>query len=245
MKKLVKLLAVVLAMALTATLSVGLTLAYLQDTDEDINVMTLGNVQIEQIEQERDENGNLVDFKQAKPAYPAVGPIAWDDTMITVNGGQYKVFTPELKNVVDKIVTVKNTGESDAYVRTIVAIEAPDYDPKDLIHISNTDDADGVSVSSPVKAEIDGTKYVVFAFTYQNALGAKMTSAPSLLQVFLDSKTTNEDVAKFGDTWEIMVLSQAVQTAGFADAATALNTAFGEADAANVVEWFEDILTNP
>ena len=34
------------------------TLAYLTDTDEDVNVMTLGNVDIEQIEQQRGEVGS-------------------------------------------------------------------------------------------------------------------------------------------------------------------------------------------
>ena len=234
-----KIIAMVLALILVAGLSIGGTLAYLQDQQSDINVMTLGSVYIEQIEQERDASGNLVEFTQSKPAYPAVGPIDWANEKITVNGGEYKVFTPDLKNVVDKIVTVKNTGKSDAYIRTIVAIEAPNYDPTDLIHM-NTNDV-GVSMSAPVFAEIDGIKYVVFAFTYSEALEHGEKSAPSLLQVFLDSKTTNEYVAQFGDTWEIMVLSQAVQTAGFANAQTALDTAFGKVNATNVVEWFEGI----
>ena len=42
--------AVVLALATTAALSVGLTTAYLTDKDEDVNVMTLGNVDIAQHE---------------------------------------------------------------------------------------------------------------------------------------------------------------------------------------------------
>ena len=129
-----------LAVALTASISAGAaiagTVAYLQDTESDVNVMTLGNVDIEQIEQERDANGTLVDFSQAKPAYPAVGSIEWDTDLLTVNGVGYKVFDDGLKNVVDKIVTVNNTGKSDAYVRTVVAIEAPEGDPNDLIHFN-------------------------------------------------------------------------------------------------------------
>ena len=221
----------VVSYVLVAALAIGGTVAFLQDSDSDVNVMTLGNVKIEQIEQERDENGNLVEFSQAKPAYPAVGGIAWATDGVEVNGTKYKVFDPALKNVVDKIVTVNNTGKSDAYVRTVVAIEAPDFDEKDLIHI-NWNGTD-TTISNAVKAEIDGVKYVIFTFTYKEVVKAGAKSAPSLVQVFLDEETTNEDCAKFGESWQILVMSQAVQTAGFADAKTALDTAFGEITAAN------------
>ena len=235
-----KIIALLLVIALTAGISIAGTTAYLQSEDSDVNVMTLGNVKIDQIEQERDENGNLDNFTQAKPAFPAVGPVEWAGTGVNVNGTEYKVFTDELKNVVDKIVTVENTGKSPAYVRTVIAIEAPDYDPNDLIHINYNDT--GVSISEPVKVEVGGVEYVCFAFTYDAALAPGQTSAPSLMQVFLDSKATNEDVAKFGDTWEILVVSQAVQTQGFADAETALDTAFGK-PSEKAAEWFGDIKT--
>ena len=39
-----------LIVALTAAVAVGGTMAYLTDTDEDTNVMTLGNVKIDQLE---------------------------------------------------------------------------------------------------------------------------------------------------------------------------------------------------
>jgi len=231
-----KALLVSLAFMLVAAMAVGITVAYLQDEDSAVNVMTLGNVYIEQIEQERDANGNLVPFTQAKPAYPAVGPIGWAPSGVEVNGTEYKVFTADLKNVVDKIVTVNNTGKSDAYVRTVVAIEAPDYDPNDLIHI-NWNGTD-TTISAPVVTKIDGVDYVVFTFTYKEAVKSGEKSAPSLMQVFLDAAAKNEDVAKFGDSWDIRVISQAIQTAGFADAKTALDTGFGEANATNVAAWF-------
>ncbi len=228
----------ILSLVLAVALGVGGTLAYLQDTDEDVNVMTLGSVYITQNEQERDADGNLVPFTPNKPAYPAVGPIEWAEAGkgVVVNGTEYKVFTDELQNVVDKIVTVTNTGKSDAYIRTIVAIEAPDYDPTDLIHFNyNVTD---VAISAPVCFTRDGVDYVCFCFTYPEALAPQETSAPSLVQLFLDSKATNADIEKFGETWEVLVLSQAVQTQGFADAETALNTAFEEVNAENVAKWF-------
>ena len=92
------------SLVLTAVLAIGGTLAYLQDEDSDVNVMTLGNVEIDQIEYERVvENGGWVsigetdkygytpdklrEFTQDKPLYPAVfadGAIKWDDR----NGSQ-------------------------------------------------------------------------------------------------------------------------------------------------------------
>ena len=50
-----KILAWLLVLTLTAAVSIGATLAYLTDTDEDVNVMTLGNVDIQQIELQRAE----------------------------------------------------------------------------------------------------------------------------------------------------------------------------------------------
>ena len=49
-----------LSLVLVAALAIGGTVAYLQDDDSDVNVMTLGNVKIEQHEYERkvDADGN-------------------------------------------------------------------------------------------------------------------------------------------------------------------------------------------
>ncbi len=235
------------AYVLVAALAIGGTIAYLTSNDSDVNVMTLGNVEIEQIEQERDENGVLVGFTDNKPAYPAVGPIEYAENGVDINGTEYKVFTDDLKNVIDKIVTVKNTGKSPAYIRTIIAIEAPEGDPNDLIHVNVNDD--GLSYTSWASVEIDGVDYVYSVFTYDEALNPGEISAPSLMQVFLDSAATNEDCAKFGDTWEILVVSQAVQAAGFDSAVAALNGGFGSPSAINAetgamlcVDWFSDAL---
>ncbi len=235
-----KIIALLLVVAMTAAASVAGTIAYLSDTDSDVNVMTVGNVYIEQIEQERDANGDLVDFTQDKPAYPVVGPIAWADKGVDVNGTEYKVFTADLKNVVDKIVTVKNVGKSDAYVRTIVAIEAPDGDPENLIHVNVS--PDGLTYTAWDLVEIDGVDYVYSVFTYADALKPGKISTPSLVQVFLDSKATNEYCELLGDEWNILVLSQAVQTAGFENPATALDTAFGVANDENVIKWFKGVI---
>ncbi|MBE6781276.1 MAG: hypothetical protein E7540_00915 [Ruminococcaceae bacterium] len=228
-----------LSFVLVGAVAIGSTLAYLTSEDSDVNVMTLGNVSIEQVEYERDENGNLVEFSQAKPAFPAVYDTeAWAEEGVNVNGDEYKVFSNDMKNVVDKIVTVNNTGKSDAFVRTLIAIEAPEGDPNNLIHINfNSTD---VTVTKSFLTDINNITYYVMCCTYNEAIAANEKSAPSLMQVFLDKKATNEDCAKFGDAWEILVMSQAVQTEGFANATTALDTAFGAVDEAKVSEWFGD-----
>ena len=66
-----KFLTLLLTVALTATLAITGTVAYLTDTDQDVNTMTMGSVQIDQIEQERGASG-LTDFTQDKPLLPAV-----------------------------------------------------------------------------------------------------------------------------------------------------------------------------
>ena len=74
---------VISAIVLTLAVAIGGTVAYLQDTDSDVNVMTMGNVYIEQHEYERvlkadgtyemvtsakyGEGYKLQDFTQAKP----------------------------------------------------------------------------------------------------------------------------------------------------------------------------------
>lgn len=238
MKK--KIFAVILCVAMLAIAVVSGTMAYFTDSKAVTNTMTVGSVKIEQIEQERDENGNLVDFTQDKPIVPSVGKIEWADEKLDVNGIDCKVFAPSVKNVIDKIVTVKNVGKSAAYIRTIVVLEAPDYDAKDLIHVNVNDDSGVVSYTEWAPVDIDGVQYVYSVFTYDSALAPNAISAPSLVQVFLDSATTNEDAAAYGETWDILVLSQAVQADGFGSAAEALNEAFGEATATNVAGWFAE-----
>lgn len=233
------------AVALTAAVSVGATLAYLTDTDEDVNVMTLGNVYIDQIEQERvdqDVNQNtLIDFEQNKPLLPAVyekdSGVDWAPAdQWVVPGDEAWRVVEDNSNVVDKFVTVKNTGESDAYVRTIFAFEE---DASDMIHIVHN----GTAIKdAPTwvwdfgvgNVEIDGKTYHLFVATYTGILKPGETTIPSLKQVYLDKAATNEVCAAFGETYEILVYSQAIQVAGFNttdnqgnNAKTALNEGFG------------------
>lgn len=70
MKK--KILAVAIAAIMLVTAIASVSLAYMTDTDEQVNVMTSGKVTIELKEWMRDENGELVEFQNPEFIYPAV-----------------------------------------------------------------------------------------------------------------------------------------------------------------------------
>ena len=278
-----KILMMVLSLVLVAALSIGGTVAYLQDTDEDVNVMTLGSVKIAQHEYQReiDANGNYVTdtidgvtsykleaFEQGKALLPATelntdgtpnnyGAGGYGSTnvmfkQVGANGGGMQVFTS--KNAQDKFVFVENTGKSDAYVRTIIAYEAGSLDTLEewdaLISTSNHfawDEPANIGI-----VDIDGNNYAVLEYVYKGrpdkgyhangVLPAGEVTQCSLAQVYMRSTATNEDCEALdgndNGTYDILVLSQAVQVDGFADAATALKAGFGEANATNVAKWF-------
>ena len=256
----------VAAIVMSVVLSVGSTMAYLTSTVSDVNVMTLGNVEIAQHEYERVVNANgeyelvtsprgegykLQEFSQAKPLFPAVGKVTgWDDTVIWFDqlsdkavGGQ--MVLDGLKNVQDKIVLVENTGKSDAYVRTIIAFEVGSlsdaYD--DLIMINHNDSFWAYEEIGNV--EIDGNVYFVAEYVYQGSstqhaggiLPPGAYTYDSLAQIYLKPETTNEDIIAIdgnkNGTYDILVVSQAVQTAGFDSASEALDEAFGDITTTN------------
>lgn len=286
MKK--RILTLSLVIALIATCFAG-TLAYLQDTDAAKNTMTLGKVDIEQLEYERvvDENGNWVStgekdsygfvpdklqvFTQDKPMYPAVfteGAIDWDDR---VEGymqswgqvgasGNAKLFDDSVKNTVDKMVFVKNTGKNDVYVRTLVALEQGSVatDNFDKVIKTNSDYQHGTTAGHWDRETVAGnvkigdSTYYIYCYTYRGpnsnpngVLEVGKVSYPSLLQVYMLPEATNADVTAVDGNangkYDILVLSQAVQTAGFDNATTALDTAFGDVTAATAAEWLANV----
>lgn len=252
-----------LSLVLVAALAIGGTVAYLQDDDSDVNVMTLGNVKIEQHEYERATNADgsyktdtidnqtsyvLKDFTQGKALLPSTDPSnhgagTWDNTTVRMSQvdshGGMQVFVN--RNAQDKFVTVENTGKTDAYVRTLVAIEIGSTDGS-LIGTSYHSTWNPTEIG---KITIDGNTYLLIEYAYEGGkltdgtwrhqngiLPAGDTSYPNLSQVYISAAATNEDmVALDGNgngTLDILVVSQAVQAAGFADAETALNAGFGD-----------------
>lgn len=210
-------LVMILCLVLAVALGVGGTLAYLTDSDGDVNVMTVGHVTITQNEQERVEIGNpdagLDEFTQNKPMNPAVSTDGSSKETVNVNGWEVKI-RDQVKNYVDKIVSVTNTGANDAYVRTIFAFpEAGDFDTtynasEQWFHwngVSDTDTtpANGWIWGADEKTEwpgnnegwdvyenvtIDGTVYDIYVVTNKNVLKKGETTAPSLLGMYLDPR---------------------------------------------------------
>lgn len=246
-----------LVLALTATVSIGATLAYLTDTDEDVNVMTLGKVKIDQLEYEREnpetenDEAKVQEFHDNKPLYPAVidKDFQWTtgDSVVDweqIDGeGSDEIWDPStINNELDKMVFVKNKGDYDAYVRSVIAFEAGNYNTLDeflsMVHLNvNTADWTWDWVKTPVT--IGESKYFVVTATYNEVLTPGELTSPSLLQIALDPSATNEDVKAFGDTFQVLVKSQGIQAEGFEDAKTALNSGFGEVTAENV-PWEND-----
>lgn len=238
MKK--KILAVCLVLILAITAITGASLAYLQDTDTEDNVFTVGNVKIDLWE---DFNENLAELM------PTTGKDANGNTI----------------NAINKDIYVYNEGKNDAYVRVHIAIPTvldsgdPDFDASaNVLHWNfakdsvaagawnwySTYDADAYAATESMPgyprnggdwnfytATINGVSYNVYVATYMTAIENGANTLSAFDQVYLDAKVTNEDVAKItetlGENWHIYVAAEGVQEQGFADAYTALNTAFG------------------
>lgn len=109
-----KIISLCLAAVLTVTAVAGASLAYLTDTKDAVNTFTVGRVKIDLVEQERSADGTeLKDFEQNKKLLPLVG---------SAQGEKDSFGMPTAKNYVDKMVTVRNTGSEDAYIRLYFAI---------------------------------------------------------------------------------------------------------------------------
>ena len=254
-----KILAWFLILATTAAVAVGGTLAYLTDTDEDVNVMTLGKVKIDQLEFERidseseNENAAVQEFHDNKPLYPTIidkdqfdwtiGDSYVDWAQIDKDGYTSQIWDPaNINNEVDKMVFVKNKGDYDAYVRSVFAFEAGKYQTADefksKVHLNlNTTDWTWVWEQEPVT--IGSSKYFIATATYNKVLKPGALTEISLAQIALDPSATNEDVKAFGDTYQVLVKSQGIQADGFTDANTALTEGFGSISNANI-PWKND-----
>ena len=236
-----KIISLCLVVCLLAT-AIGGTLAYFTDTEAAKNVMTMGNVDIEQIEQERSPDGVLQPYTQNHTLLP-MGGYDWEE--VTVNGDSISV----LADALDKIVTVKNNGNSDAYVRTIVALEAgKSEDEAKSMWYQNLAVTDNVASGQVIRddknlyVQIGDSWFAIVVYTYCDAIAAGTESVPSLTGVGLYPETTKEDVANLEGDYEVLVVSQAVQASDMGDdAGAALDKAFGDVDATNVAKWFEDV----
>lgn len=247
MKK--KITAIALVVCLVAVAIVGGSLAYFTDTDNATNTFTVGGVKIQLIEQQRNANSSaLVPFEQDKNLMPIVGSAQGEQEI--VDG----VKLPTAENYVDKIMTIKNTGASKAYVRIFVAVptalqngQTPNAPRYDVLHWNFNGDScaegqwtDEIVVANPTV--IKGVEYKIYSRTYTTALAKdEVTATPAYIGFYLDKSVDMNADGEYTVDWgngpevinynlsegvEIPVFAQAIQAEGF-DSAEAAFTASG------------------
>ena len=202
MKK--KILAIGLVVAMAATAVVGGTLAYFTDTDQKTNTFTAGGVKIDLIEQQVNDGGTaLEDFKQNQVLMPIVG---------SAQGDKDSFGQPVAENYIDKIVTIKNTGNSDAYVRAYFAIPTALDDGYETFNAGlnvlhfNFGNANGATTQGNqwnwnndsgtwkyYETTIDGVKYNVYYADYYTTLAAGATTEQFISGVYLDKNVDMKD----------------------------------------------------
>lgn len=237
MKK--KIIALAVVVAMLAIGAISSTLAYFSDSEFNKNVMTVGNVDITQDE-------------------------VFEDN-INIQPGQE----------VEKEVTVNNIGQGDAYIRTFIAMEDT-YDIAANVRVlfnsvpncngnpctawdqpsGNNDwlqikvaDEDGKWV------EADGSTWTIytiglFDYAHEGLVDSVLPAGQSvenLQAIELKAGTGNDFYARSGEKYDVLVLTQAVQTGTFATAADAFEATFGDGDItfeddATVAAYFEEYL---
>ena len=247
MKK--KIVALCLCVALAVVAIGGATLAYFTDTDDATNTFAVGGVKIDLIEQQVNEDGTaLEDFEQNQVLMPIVG---------SAQGAKDNFGQPVAENYIDKIVTIKNTGKSAAYVRAYFAIPSALDDGYEtfnaganILHF-NFGNENGVSTEGVqwswmhgnkwnyFETTIDGVAYNVYYADYYQALPAGETTEQFISGVYLDknvdmkddnyidTRFPNADLSILKGTVSCPVFAVACQAEGFDNAAAAVDAAFG------------------
>ena len=201
MKKKIAALCLVAVLAVTAV--VGGTLAYFTDTDSEDNTFTVGGVTIDLIEQQVNEDGTeLEEFEQDQVLMPIVG---------SAQGEKDDFGQPVAANYVDKIVTIKNTGKSDAFVRAYFAIPSALDDGYETFNAGlnvlhfNFGNEEGVSTQGVqwtwthgskwnyFETTIDDVSYNVYYADYYEALPAGDTTEQFVSGVYLDKSFDMKD----------------------------------------------------
>lgn len=198
-----------------AAITAGVTYAVFHyQTPSVVNVMTAGNVQIELIEQQRDGKGGLEAFEQGKKITPIVGSAQLSE--------KDAYGMPEVDNYQDKIISVKNTGANEAYVRVLIAYPAilkqesintnGNTSNQDALHsnLGNRVDLTGnytpewgdnwkenwrwdyTSVPSKV-ITINGVEYLVECITFKDELEAGVQTSAAIAGVYLDDDVNYVD----------------------------------------------------
>ncbi len=151
------------------------TLAYFNADVQTHNVITSGNVKIDLIEQAKQEDGSLVDYTDPVRVMPGTD--------------------------VSKIVTVKNIGAGDAWIRVSVDSTVTFRDP------ANAKPHDG-----DIVLDFDTENWILKDgyYYYTKPLAAQQTTAPLFTQVSFNPKMGN---IYQGSKLDIQIQAQGVQVA--------------------------------
>ncbi|MBR5942800.1 MAG: hypothetical protein IKZ81_05595, partial [Clostridia bacterium] len=166
-KKVLIISAIVICIALVA----GTSLAFFRDSDEKVNVFTLGTVDIEQ--HEKDRTG--ADFVDEGLLLPVI-----DTTLGTANesaNSRDADGMPTDENFRDKIVTVENVGTEKAYVRTYIGVPKA-LDDAGILKQDIKTGTKWTAVSADPVAVVtrDNIEYNVYAYYYDEELDAAATT---------------------------------------------------------------------
>ena len=202
MKK--KITALCLCVALLAIAVVGASLAYFTDTKSATNTFTVGNVKIKLIEEQSNEDHTgFVPYEGNKVLMPIVG---------SAQGEKYTNGQPMAKNYIDKVVTIKNTGNSAAWIRAYYAVPSALDDGfgesfnagMNILHgnFGNVGDRTTYEVEWKWKNEgkwqyfetvMDGVSYNVYFADYYQPLAAGETTVQFISGVYLDKNVDMKD----------------------------------------------------
>lgn len=227
-----KILALLLVVILTATVSISGTLAFVQASAAGIDVQTDSKkVEIDQKVYYRTyENTDSTQTcslterteKSAFDLYPAIYGTLQATATTLGNYGNHNMY--EFPNVQDEIVVVSNTSDStDAYIRTWIAIECGTMPQEDFskyitLNVNETDwdwDYNWNGNNGSEICTIAGKNYYVVLATYKSKLTPSQPTPPSLLQVMMNKEAGNAECAALDSDGDgklsIGILTQAAQ----------------------------------
>lgn len=136
---------------------------------------------------------------------------------------------------IKKVVSIKNVGKNDAYVRVHIAVPAfaaADGTVIDVISLTNTN-ADWTFAGTTYSTEIGGIPYKVYVATYPARLVPTQTALNAIDAVTLNAKVNQDDITLWNKTYgegewaKVYVYGEGVQADSFADAEEAMAKAFG------------------
>lgn len=203
MKK--KITAISLCAALLAIAIVGASLAYFTDTDSATNTFTAGGVKIKLIEEQSNaDHTGFVPYEGDKVLMPIVG---------SAQGEKYPNGQPKAANYIDKVVTIRNTGKSAAWIRAYYAVPSALDDGfgesfnagMNILH-GNFGNNNGVTTYEKEwkwknngkwqyfeTTMNDGISYNVYFADYYQPVAAGETTAQFICGVYLDKNVDMKD----------------------------------------------------